>query len=462
LIEDSIYITLYDKYKTIFNEDAHKAQELNLTFDMPLPQQWDKHSIKLRAFLDRDYDFYIDNLAPFEYLLKNHFEKNYSEDYISTNKEYEEFINIYRDEYFKYQQRYPISTYFLALDIELENYDYTSQSHLYTLAKEYMFEYDNSLFEHLRSFFQNKVDAHKQDNLDIQNSLTQKLTEKALLNNYKESHSKLSLYINKHSRDIANLLKEYKKIELKLEYAPLKNYFQDIYDFGDEADLVNYLQTLELPPNNATIKNDISRIRAVIQNKISLNNKEAELASVNLSSQELGVTLLKHASLEQDIITHYRSLISRYYTFLGIEGDFLLINEPFELYFDNYFADFEQKLEYYKIFYKEKDSPFLQTPYYNKMLNSTGAKISVINLNTLQEIEDIKRAYIDKREYLTDLTRIKREYQHEIEILFDEFFRYGELYLKELNADTTQIQQHSQNLLELKKRYDLREKNEFF
>ena len=437
------YLKLYEEYRGIYKQDRAKAKELNSTFDMPIPETWDREGVRLRAFLDRDSNFYENTLSSFEFYLKKYF----------TNEEqtkYEELIIVYRDEYFSYHDRT------LSYGFILNNTD-----ELVSLAQEYALEQDREVLKQYLYMWQKKLDLLKVENIEIQNITHLRMKERLLIEDYKHSFSTLISTANKCANSLKTLLLEYSYLEINKDDYTLQSYFQDMFDLSDVVDLIEYIKIQEM---NKTVNpsNDIAQIRVLIQKQISDNNKEAELAQHGATHETMGELLLEYASFEQEIVTQYRTLVSKYLSHLAIEGDFLLINEPFEVYFDNYFADFENTLNYYKVFYKDVEKALTQTHYYVKMYNATQAKVSILNLGTEEAMHETKKAYISKRSHLTDLKMIQREYAQEFDILLEEFKRYGEMYIKEIKSNEADLLEHKANVTELQERFDLREENGFF
>jgi len=440
LSKNKNFVKLYEEYKNIYKEDSSRAKELNSTFDMPIPEVWDKESVRLRAFLDRDSDFYEKSLAPFEFSLKKHFTND-------DQTKYEELITVYRDEFFSYSERSASYGFLLGSENDMDS-----------LAQEIALEQESEPIKHFVFSWQKRIEELKSKNIDTVDVTNLRMQEKEILQEFSDALSMLIYTINNYSKSLEILLSDYTAITLQTASYALQTYFENMYDLSDEIDLVEYLKTQEKP----NIENDIAHIRAIIQSKISNNNKEAELAQKNATQTTMGEILLEFASYEQDIVSHYRSLVAKYFSYIGVKGDFLLINEPFELYFDNYFADFENTLSYYKLFYKEIEKPLTQTPYYLKMFNATQAKISMLNLNIEEVMHETKKAYISKRTNLIELKLVKREYSQEFDILLSEFKRYGELYIKEIKSNQADLEEHSANIAEIQERFDLREEYGFF
>jgi len=439
----SNYVKLYEEYKSIYKQDKEKAKELNTTFEMPIPEIWDKESVRLRAFLDRESNFYVQALSPFEFYLKSNFLKE-------EQGKYEELIVVYRDEYFTYNDR--TLSYGFVL---------SEESELVSIAQEYVLEQDRELLKQYCYRWQKKLDLLKSENIQVENITLLRMKERLIIQEYINSLSIIVSISNKSAKSLKILLLEYSYIEINREEYMLQSYFQDMFDLVDAVDLIEYVKREEMQKLVNPTK-DITQIRALIQKQISDNNKEAELAQRGATYETMGELLLKYASFEQEIVTRYRTLISKYLSHLAIKGDFLLVNEPFEVYFDNYFADFENTLNYYKVFYKGVEKPLTQTPYYVKMYNSTEAKVSILNLNTEERMYEKKKAYISKRSYLTDLKIVEHEYSQEFDILLGEFKRYGEMYIKEIKSNDADLQEHKANSTELQERFDLRKENGFF
>ncbi|MDF1878137.1 hypothetical protein JHD46_00630 [Sulfurimonas sp. SAG-AH-194-C20] len=437
------YSKLYEEYKDVYKQDRAKAKELNSNFDMPMPETWDRDSVRLRAFLDRDSKFYVTTLSPFEFYLKKQFTND-------TQAAYEALVFIYRDEYFSYNDA-SVSYGFVLND----------ENELISLAQEYTLEQDKELMKQYLYPWQKKLDVLKSENIKIENITLLRMQEKLLLQEYENSFSVLVSLTNKYAKALKTLLLEYSSVEINSDEYTLQTYFNHMFDLSDEVDLIEYIKTQELL-KSVNVVSDITQIRVLIQKQISDNNKEAELAQCGATHETMGELLLEYASFEQEIVTQYRTLVSKYLSYLSVQGNFLLINEPFEVYFDNYFADFENTLNYYKLFYKEIQKSLTETPYYMKMYNATQAKISILNLNIQEAMHETKKAYISKRSHLTDLKIIQREYSQEFDILLGEFTRYGEMYIKEIKSNEADLKEHKVNIAELQERFDLREEYGFF
>ena len=437
------YVKLYEEYKAVYKQDRDKAKELNSTFDMQLPKKWDQESVRLKAFLDREHSLYVSELAPFEYLLKSYFHDD-------EQSEYEKLVRIYRDEYFLYQQRVPSYGFIL-----------NSSDELISIAQEYALEQDEEVLKQYLYRWQKKLDLLKSENVHSHNITELRMQESVLLSEYEHSFSMLTSTFNKYAKSLSILLQEYSYNTINKDIFRLTTYFQDMFNLLDDVDLLEYAQ-LQEKQKSLHPQRDITQIRALIQKEISENNKQAELAQFEATDESMGEILLKYASREQEIVSLYRGLVTKYLSCLALEGDFLLVNRPFELYFDNYFADFENSLNYYKVLYKDVTKPLTQTPYYVKMYNATEAKVSVLNLATQENMEEIKKAYISERTHLTDLKVIERKYAQEFDILLGEFERYGEMYIKEIQSNANDLQEHKKNIDALRARLDLREENGFF
>ena len=440
LSNKSNYLKLYEEYKERYKEDRLKAKELNSSFDMPLPEIWDEQSVHLRAFLDRDSSFYAQTLSPFEFSLKKRFSHQ-------EQDRYEELVSIYREEYFSYQERDLSYGFFLKDEDDLE-----------LMAQEYALEQDGELLKQFTLSWQKNIQELKSENIQAKDFRELRFKEKSIVQDFEHTLSRLVYSANRYSRDLAKLLSDYEMRLLRTEEYSLELHFSSLYDLGDGLDLVEYLQVQK----RSNVTSDIGEIREIIQTKISHNNKEAELAQKDATQESMGDILLEFASNEQEIVTLYRSLVTKYFSFLGVEGDFVLINEPFELYFDNYFADFANSLRYYKYIYAQREDPLTQTPYYLKMFNATQAKVSMLNLNIEESMHEIKKAYISKRHYLTELKLTQREYSQEFDTLLEEFKRYGDLYIKEINDNKYDLEEHHANVAHLQERFDLREEYGFF
>jgi hypothetical protein len=434
------YAALYKEYKSIYKESPDKAKNLNPTFDMPKPKVWDVQSVRLKAFLDRHRRLYVNSLGDFEYLLRKLYDAK-------EQKRYEELVSVYREEYFRYQDR------------EYENLFFLNQeSGLVELAQNFVLRKDTVLVSAFSQTWQEKVEILKKENIHTANISELRAKEREILQAYAQEISTLFSYVNNYQDELSKLLANYSIEKLTRDDYALQVYFQESFDLADEKDIIEYL-ALHKTPN---IASNIAQIRATIQNRIYENNKLSEIEIAKASAEDMGAVLLKFATFEQDIIAKYRSLVSFYYANLQQEADFMLVNEPFELYFDNYFADFELQLRYYKELYKGSQQVLVQTPYYMKMYNSTQAKMSITNINITARVQSAKKEYISRRSYLTDLKLIRREYEQEIEILLDEFARYAQVYIKEIRPNSEDLAVHAGNIKELRKRFDLRDEHGFF
>jgi hypothetical protein len=440
VINTDEYTKLYEKYKAVYKEDEEKAKKLNPSFDMPIPKAWTAESVRLRAFLDRERKLYISTLGDFEFRLKKLYEPQ-------EQTLYEELVSIYRDEYFRYQQREYKNLFFLGAKTPLEK-----------TAKDFVLQDDSEIIIQFLYVWQEKIDRSKEKNIATDSVPVLRAKERELLQIFGHEISELVSLINKYSRELAKLLSEYMPKEVSSKEYKLQSYFQNSFDLTSEKEMREYL-TLH---TNHNIQNDIGQIRATIQNDIYENNKIAELELAKSSVHDKGDVLLKFAIFEQDIISKYRTLAHMYFSQIQKELDFMLVHKPFELYFDNYFADFELQLQYYKELYASKQQALVHTPYYMKMFNATQAKMSITNINITAKVERMKQDYISQRSYLTELKLIRREYEQEVVILLDEFFRYGEVYIKEIRQNSEDLKIHSKNIEDLRDRFDLRDEHGFF
>lgn len=210
-----------------------------------------------------------------------------------------------------------------------------------------------------------------------------------------------------------------------------------------------------------SIQNDIEYIRATIQNYVNINNKNAEFA-LNDTTIDVSDTLVKYASVEQEVVSFYAYLVAKYYTFVALPQDPRIVKKPFVLYFDNYFTDFEQTLDYYQHYYDFSQSEITQSPYYIKMFNAVEGKLSIVHKNFSRELTMLEEEYINKRNELTQLHRLETHYDLEVMMLIDEFDRYAKIFIQTLQDDATQKEHHNQEIATLKQRFLQKEENESF
>jgi hypothetical protein len=434
------YIELYNEYKSIYKENKEKAKELNSTFSMPPVTTWSQEAIKLRAFLDREKPFYTSSLAPFEITLQK---------YITSNqRKYERLVTLYREEFFSYTTRSYSNEFILKEEESLEK-----------KAQEFALYQDVEIIKQLFIVkWQTKLDSFKSENLNSSDLPSLRMSEKKILQDYSQELSNFLSMANKEAKSLAELLSSYTYDEKHTDMYKLKTYFQESYNFSDPVDIVEYAKT----QTNIDVAKDIMQIRSAIQSKLFQNVEQAEKATVDVGLEEISKILMQYISKEQEILSLYTTLTTNYFATIGQEKDFLLVNEPFELFFDNHFVDFEQKLEYYKRIYKENPPALIESPYYNRIYYSTQAKLAKVNLEMTKRISQKKLSYIEKRIFLTELKVTKREYVQEVEVILDEFLRYGERYIKEINNNQDDLDKHYENIKTIITRFDLRKEYGLF
>lgn len=414
-------------------------------FEMPYVEKWGVSSTQLRAFLDRDQELYVNELPSFEYRLLEQLQED--------PKKYRLLIDLYRERYFSYHKRLYDARFYL------EHYQERQTVSFY--VQEALLKDEKNAQTTMYNYFQQTVNSFYETNREAKDFANLRFQENALLLDLQQRRLEFIDLLQQKSRALSKLLTSREPITVTEPPLALTTYFQNKYDLINKEDLQQYLQTLSTHDTQQT-DSDIARIRDLIQQKIIDNNIEAEEKLTHDDAANLGTILMDYAAKEQQWITHYRSLLTLYFAHISQLADFALLYKPFELYFDNYFADFDNILKYYVHLYKDQHINALQTPYYNKIYTATKTKITVTNTNFTQEIESYKKHYISSRDALTELTQLKREYEQEIDSLIDEFRRYGALYVSALSRDETLLSEHLDQVKTLQEQYDLRMNNEFF
>ena len=416
-----------------------------IVFEMPYVEKWGVASTQLRAFLDREQELYVTELPAFEYRLL--------EQLYDDPKKYRQLVDLYRESYFSYHQHFYDARFYLEHHEETTSISFYVQEALLKDRK----VVQSTMYHH----FQQRVDRFYENNREAKDFARVRFEEHTLLLELQQRRLEYIDLLQEKSHALSKLLLSREPVTVEAPPLTLTSYFQNRYDLIDKEDLQHYLQTLSSHDTQQT-GSDIARIRDLIQQKIIDNNIEAEAKLTHDDTSNLGDILMDYAAKEQQYITHYRSLLTLYFAHISQPADFSLLYKPFELYFDNYFADFDNILKYYVHRYKDQDINALQTPYYNKIYTATKTKITVTNTNFIQEIESYKKHYISSRDALTELTQLKREYEQEIDSLIDEFRRYGELYVSALSSDDAQLTKHADQVKTLQQQYDLRMNHEFF
>jgi len=410
------YEILYQKYKESYLKDPQQYEKQRLSLSVADILEYDRASVRWRAFLEKDQELYTDTLAPFEYLLFDTFAK---EDF----KKYKELVHVYRDEYFSYSKRSVSYEFILG----------ATQSDEEQLAQQIVLEGDLTPLELLQGEIQAQLDK-----LD-KNSRKE---EKQLLNAYEKKCNTVFMHIQRYTTMLQKLLSDYTPLlYTKQTYMP-KTHFQNTFDLLDKDELALYIQ--ESPNLNTSA--DIKYIRALIQNKVFHNNIQAEQKIQNIAHSQKRELLLQYAVQEQEILSLYEVLVSTYMAKSGIKLDFLEVNAPFELYFDNYFADFNKKTEYYKRYYVGRKEDIVDTPYYIKMHTATEEKLVIEAYNYEEMLQTKREAYINDRYAFGELVHLKEEYILEAESLIDEFLKYGAIYIKEIHENEKDMKQHKENV----------------
>jgi len=438
-----VYEERYQEYRRRSVEEELTLSVLDV--EMPLVEEWVDTAVRLRAFLDREHHLYVDAIAPFEYRLLR--------EYKGEERGYQALVDIYREEYFLYQQRDNSSRYYLPFN--------TEENAKAQLSHDYLLLGDDTLVASLFVTFQQELDTHYTENIDNESIKALRQNEAQMLLAFKAEYLALKRQISIDRKMLKLLLETPPDKSLEPSEYPLKSYFAQAYDLLDSDDLVSYLETIDTFTDEQ-VDSDIARLRSLVQEKIIANNVDAETELAKVTTRDVGEVLTRFAAKEQALLTAYRAQVVNYFAYTHAEEKFIVVHKPFEMYFDNYFADFEQILKYYVLLYREVSVNPLETPYYNKIYTTTKNKILATNANYAEAIEESKLNYISKRQTLTQLKLIKREYEQEIDALLDEYSRYGKLYIHAVSEDASYSAEHQQQVAQLRLQYDLREKNEFF
>ena len=434
--------TQYRRYK----ESEELSEKIEVTSsEMPTVEKWQANCLRLRAFIDRKKQLYVDSLPNLEYQLLAQYRDDPST--------YQHLVDIYRDEYFSYQERENNSRFYLQ-----PCEDGTS---IPCQVQRILLEKDETVEPLIRNAFQQSLDTYYNEHRDDDDIMALRMSEKEMLMNFTQEYLGFQSQLERQSRALNALLVDFEPLTTTQHSLKLNHYFQSQYDLIDQEDLLRYLGAQE-KHDELQRQSDIARIRERIQHKIIANNIDAETKLSTVAREQVGDVLMDFAAKEQQWVSYYRSLLTHYFAYINHVVDPLVFHKPFEMYFDNYFADFDNTLQYYVLLYNGQEINPMQTPYYNKIYTATKTKITVTNTNFIESIEHYKKSYISDRNALTELTQLKREYEQEIDSLIDEFKRYGTLYLSAIDKKESTLQEHLTQVTTLQNRYDLRMNNEFF
>ena len=442
LKSETLCETQYRRYK----ERKDLLEEIETTsYEMPTVEKWQANCLRLRAFLDQNKQLYIETIPNLEYQLL----AQYRDD-LPT---YQHLVDIYRDEYFSYQARENNSRFYLQPCEEGTSISCQVQRTL--------LEKDETVEPLMLNAFQRSLDTYYNEHRDDDDIMALRMSEKEMLMDFTQEYLGFQSQLERQSRALNALLADFEPVTTTQYSLKLNHYFQSQYDLINQEDLLRYLGRQERD-DEVQRQSDIGRIRERIQHKIIVNNIDAETKLSTVAREQVGDVLMDFAAKEQQWVSHYRSLLTHYFAYINEMVDPLVFHKPFEMYFDNYFADFDNTLQYYLLLYNGQEIDPMQTPYYNKIYTATKSKITVTNTNFIESIEHYKKSYISNRSALTELTQLKREYEQEIDSLIDEFKRYGTLYLSALDKKGSTLQEHLTQVAALQERYDLRMNNEFF
>jgi len=429
----------YEKYKN------SSVSEKDLLEASPKIEVCSVSCVRLKAFLDKSKTFYTDTIAPFEFLLLKKCR--------GDKAHYEELIDVYRQTYFSYNNK----DVYIGFYLEQE----ANESSIEHIAQAYLLNEDSYAITVLVNTSQKELDNFYLKNRNNEDTRSVRILEKQLIFDIEEKFLKLQSFINKGRKSLEALLENYPYKAFDNKILAFTSYFQDSYNLLDKDDLIEYVKSFK-SFTDKQIQDDIVSIRDTVQQQIISNNILVEELLASNEEVNIREVLMQYAAKEQEFVSSYRSVMISYSTLTELKLDFLQVNKPFEMYFDNYFSDFENIVEYYKYLYTNEDIEVLSTPYYNKIHTSTKEKILVLNANYANEIEESKKNYISKREALTQLKSIKREYAQEVDALLDEYMRYGELYIGAIKSNSSDNEKHKHYVVLVRQQYDLREKNEFF
>lgn len=416
-----------------------------LHFEMPLVQTYSIDCVQLRALMDKDKDLYRTTIPGFEYELL------LMEGHDSTH--YQELIKAYRQGYFRFQNRNVNNVFYLK--------QADSSTNLHLLTQQYLLEDDDTVVEFLLNHYQSQLNDFEMANSNNTDFAYLRKEEAQMLLGFRQEFLSFTRLVKITAQHLNELLSDFKIKTIDPNSFALKGAFQKRYKLLDRDELSAYLSTAQ-EISVRRVHDDVEALRGLTQTQILNNIIEAEAALNEATANEIEGILKCYAAKEQESVSLYRSLIRHYFSLTQAEEDFTQVHKPFEMYFDNYFADFEHILAYYAHVYKDQDIDPLTSPYYRKIYTVTHAKITITNKNYIEMMQESKAAYIRERDSLTQLTLLKHEYAQEVDSLFDEFQQFGIQYISAITDTKGVLVDHENNVSVLKEKYDLRGKNEFF
>jgi hypothetical protein len=393
--DPGVYAVLYRQCLETYRDDPERAPQLCAALAFPFPECWDETALRLLALTKQKANHYREGIAPIELALRTQ---------TDDRRTYRQLVDAYRQEYFRFQTRQPASRFYLDVD--------THRRDAASLAYDFMVRQDGiTALEHYEAM----------------------------------------------DSDV-----EYEAYEIALsELAELVEGFEP-FDTGEKGNAFAQLESEGLRVSQLVIRagtcrdsedadREIERIRSLIQSRIDDNNRKAESALAETPHARAQI-LVEKAANEEQIVDFYRYLVARFEAAGGCSVTPELRHRPFVLYFDNYYADFDAKLAYWKQHYDGTSDP-TAGPFYLKLHQTALAKLQIVSDNFAPALTAAKRAYIEDPYRLGELRDIRRQRYEALAEPIAEFEQYGRAYIAALRPDAQALARHASLCAEMTSRY---------